>query len=126
MTAMRNIFLVFALTLVGACSDRTVKFAEPVPEVPAASAGVVVDAALPTGDDAASIYARTCTTCHGKTGEGVGTFPSLAKLDRAMLQARLEAYRAGQAVGPRSSIMEPIAKTLSDEQIAALASYLGS
>jgi cytochrome c553 len=90
----------------------------PPPPADAATADVATDAA--------GHYMQHCASCHGKTAEGVGDFPSLAKLDRATIDARLRAYRAGETVGPKSAVMAPMAKTLSDEQITALATYLGS
>lgn len=94
--------------------------------MPAETGGDMAAGISATGVDAPALYARTCASCHGETGEGMADFPSLATLSRDVVHARLTAYRAGETVGPKSAIMAPIAKNLSDEQIAALSIYLGS
>ena len=97
------------------------------PEVSAPADASPESAAAPgVGVDAHALYASRCASCHGETAEGVAGNPSLAKLSAADIQSRLEAYRAGQAVGPKSAIMMPMAKNLSDAEIEALATYLGS
>lgn len=133
MTLSRYFPLVAALALLSACGDAG---KEPVatPEAPVAVApptatetAAMADAvASSVGDDAYTLYKRSCIACHGETGEGVGDFPSLAKLSVKDVESRLRAYRAGETVGPKSALMAPLAKPLSDEQIAALAVYLGS
>jgi cytochrome c553 len=125
--------LVAALALLSACGDAGKEPAAP-PETPtavapptAAETTAMSDAVTASvGDDAYTLYKRACVACHGETGDGVGDFPSLAKLSGKDIESRLHAYRAGETVGPKSALMAPIAKPLSDEQIAALALYLGS
>jgi cytochrome c553 len=129
----RYSLLLASLTLLSACGDGTKQPAAKAPEAPAeatapmaATAATLAGEVAAAGTDAASLYAHVCAACHGATAEGVGDSPSLAKLSGATIQSRLQAYRAGEKVGPKSAIMAPIAKQLSDEQIAALASYLGN
>jgi cytochrome c553 len=64
-----------------------------------------------------------CVACHGPNGEGVGAIPRLGGLSYAYLKRRLQQWGEGYnaAAGPP---MPHIATTLSDDQIAALASYL--
>ncbi len=71
-----------------------------------------------------TLYARACAQCHGRTGRGMASFPSLEDLDAETVTARLEAYRAGESVGPNSALMKPVAKRLSDEEIADLAAFV--
>lgn len=123
MTLNRNILLLGALALLGACGDNAKEQAVSPPLEPT---GDLSATEVPSGDGAHALYARSCATCHGATAEGVGDYPSLAKLSKETVQARLEAYRAGKAVGSRTPIMAPIVKNLSDEQITALATYLGN
>lgn len=134
MTLNRYYPLVAALALLlSACGD-TGKEAAATPDTTAAvapptaaEAAAMADAVTSSvGDDAYTLYKRSCIACHGETGEGVGDFPSLAKLSGKDIESRLRAYRAGETVGPKSALMAPLAKPLSDEQIAALALYLGS
>lgn len=130
--------LVVSLVLLSACGDGG-KPPAATPEVavaPPTAAEVappttteiaaMADAVSSHDDEAYGLYKRACLACHGETAEGVGDFPSLAKLSVKEVDARLRAYRAGDTVGPRSSLMATIAKPLSDEQIVALARYLGS
>jgi len=75
--------------------------------------------------DAQGIYSAKCAACHGKTGEGRGTNPKLVGLPVADIESRLKDYRAGKQMGPNTGIMAAAAKSLSDEQIAAIAGFLG-
>lgn len=131
MTHPRHYLLIAALALLGACGEGAKEAsapdaaAEAAPPT-AADAAALADAAATAGDDASTLYARVCAACHGETAEGVGDFPSLAKLSHADIDARLRAYRAGETVGPKSALMKPIAEPLSDTQIANLATYLGN
>ena len=64
-----------------------------------------------------------CVVCHGPNGEGIRDIPRLGGLDSTYLRRRLEQWNQGYhaAAGPP---MISIASKLSDDQIAALASYL--
>ena len=133
----KTLLALFAITLLAGCGGKEEAEA-PTPPAPEAAAPADTapqaepqeSAAMPAAEgvavDAAALYAGRCASCHGETAEGVAGNPSLAKLSAADVQARLEAYRAGQAVGPKSAIMMPMAKNLSDAEIEALATYLGS
>jgi cytochrome c553 len=90
---------------------------------PAAPAEAVADAAAVI--DAQAIFAARCAACHGKSGEGRGSNPKLVGLSATDIESRLKDYRAGKQMGPMTGVMAAAAKSLSDEQIAALAGYLG-
>ena len=64
-----------------------------------------------------------CVACHGPNGEGVGAIPRLGGLSYDYLKRRLRQWGEGYnaAAGPP---MPHIAASLSEDQIAALASYL--
>ncbi len=64
--------------------------------------------------------AAKCVGCHGAEGQGVGVFPPLTGKDAAYLVDQLKNYKSGQRQNP---MMGPIAKGLTDEQIAMLAKY---
>lgn len=131
MPMIRHSLSVVLLALLGACGEGSRDTAKPevlADQAPPTSidAEAMAQAVSTLGDDAYTLYKRGCLACHGDTAEGVGDYPSLAKLSIKDVDARLRAYRAGETVGPRTAIMAPLAKPLSDEQIAALALYLGS
>lgn len=95
----------------------------------------VIGAALTLGTAAAQgaepaagqeIYASVCKNCHGPTGKGMASFPSLAGNDAEYIDTRLTQYRAGETVGPNTLLMSPLAAELSDEDIANLAAYIST
>lgn len=69
--------------------------------------------------------AMACMSCHGPDGEGVAAagFPRLAGLPAAYLSKQLEDFRSGARKQP---IMEPLAKALTDEEIAALSAVMAA
>jgi len=76
-------------------------------------------------DDARMRYGRhlasECTSCHRLDGkEGGGAIPSLAGRPAEEIIALLADYRAGRKTNP---VMVSVAKSLDDEQTAALAAY---
>ena len=84
--------------------------------------GTVADTSGMGGHD---LFAAKCASCHGETGEGLAGNPKLAGLSKADIQSRLTDYRAGKQMGPKTAIMAAMAKPLTDEQITALAGYVG-
>ncbi|QNI02510.1 c-type cytochrome [Halomonas sp. SH5A2] len=93
----------------------------------------VIAAALTMGSAAAqaadksageTLYADSCAQCHGPSGKGMASFPSLTGRDVDYITSRLETYRAGEKVGSNSSLMIPNATDLSDDDIANLAAYI--
>lgn len=127
--------LLLALTaslLLTACGGKE-EAAQPAPETAAAptaeavaAAEQVAQSAPAEGTDAATMYTRRCVSCHGDLAQGVAGNPALDKLSAADIKAKLTKYRAGETLGPKSAIMAPITQNLSDADIDALASYLGS
>jgi cytochrome c553 len=62
-----------------------------------------------------------CVTCHGTRGEGAPSgAPRLAGQNAQYMSHALSMFKAGKRVSP---IMQPIAQTLSDAQMSALADY---
>jgi Cu-Zn family superoxide dismutase len=70
------------------------------------------------------IYKSVCKDCHGPTAKGMASFPKLADKSADVLVERLLAYRAKERIGSNSPLMWPIAKDLSDVEIASLAAYI--
>jgi cytochrome c553 len=91
--------------------------AKPVPSLAESADLVAAGKALST----------TCATCHGANGiAGMPNYPNLAGQKEGYLVAALKAYRAGKRTGGTAGLMMPVAKALSDEDIAALAKYYAS
>lgn len=68
-----------------------------------------------------------CVACHGKDGIAmVPIYPNLKGQHAAYLESSLKAYREGQRAGGNAAIMTPMAKNLTDEDIADLAAYYSS
>ncbi|MCU0809622.1 MAG: c-type cytochrome [Thiobacillaceae bacterium] len=120
--------LVLALGL-GACGQEqqaeSPASGSTAPAIPPAAAPAAPADATPASVDGKAMYAAKCALCHGNTGEGRGTNPKLVGLSVAEIESRLNDYRAGKQMGSNSAIMAAAAKSLSDEQIAAIAGFLG-
>ncbi|MDJ0614099.1 MAG: c-type cytochrome [Rhizobiaceae bacterium] len=69
-------------------------------------------------------YKETCINCHGPAGKGAGSFPKVSGKEISYTTDKLEAYRKGIKQGSNSFLMFPMAKPLTDEEIANLAAYL--
>ncbi|MEM9605144.1 MAG: c-type cytochrome [Pseudomonadota bacterium] len=69
-------------------------------------------------------YKQSCVNCHGAGGKGVASYPKVSGQDIAYTTEKLEQYRDGVKFGPNSSLMIMMAKPLSDQEIADLATYL--
>ena len=83
-------------------------------------------AAAQAGDvNAGQAAYATCVGCHGAAGEG-GVGPKLAGQAAADTAAKLHKYKAGEQVGPMTSMMAPMAAGLSDADIANIAAYTAS
>jgi cytochrome c553 len=69
-----------------------------------------------------------CAACHGENAQGMDTVARLAGQLYAYLVGEMtewkKGYRAKDPVSDEPNTMEPIAHSLSDEQIKAVASYL--
>jgi cytochrome c553 len=74
--------------------------------------------------EAGKAAAGACQACHGKDGIGLTPqTPNLAGQKQLYLSNQLIAYRSGTR---KNNIMSPLAKPLSDEDIANLAAYYAS
>ena len=67
-----------------------------------------------------------CVACHGPTGRGnpAAAYPSLAGQHAAYSAAQLRAYANGTRMSDPGQMMRNIASRLSDEDIAAVTSYI--
>ena len=86
-----------------------------------AAAGIVsAHAAEP--DPTAALLAEMCGTCHGPDGRSPGAIPSLAPLNAEAVSAFLLSYRAGDL---EATVMDRIARALTDAEIESLARHFG-
>jgi cytochrome c553 len=69
-------------------------------------------------------YKQSCINCHGAAGKGVASYPKISGQEVSYTIEKLETYRNGIKIGPNSSLMIMMAKPLTDEDIANLATYL--
>jgi cytochrome c553 len=85
-------------------------------------------AAAQAGDLAAgeARYAQTCANCHGKSGRGMASFPSIKGRDADYIADRLTRYRAGEKIGANALLMIPMASELTDDEIANLAAFVST
>lgn len=89
----------------------------------------IAGALLSTGAIAADAAAGkgksgVCAACHGADGNSmVPMYPKLAGQHAPYLEGALKAYRDGQRTGGNAAIMAPMAKSLSDADIADLAAF---
>lgn len=72
--------------------------------------------------DAGESLAENCFGCHGPAGRG-GFAPVLAGQSYEVLKEKLTKFRSGDT---KSAIMNPIASTIKDEEIDALAHYFAA
>ncbi|RIK96839.1 MAG: hypothetical protein DCC74_09435 [Proteobacteria bacterium] len=76
------------------------------------------------GDRALGEYlSAECTTCHQVSGRQDGRIPSIVGWPEDQFVAVIESYRDKHRDNP---IMQTIAGRLTNEEVAALASYFGS
>lgn len=66
-----------------------------------------------------------CASCHQPGYKGANEFPRLARQKPTYLAKQLQDFREGRRTND-NGVMAPTAKALSDEQIEAIAQYLGS
>jgi cytochrome c553 len=74
----------------------------------------------------ATLGIAACQACHGPAGAGNPTalYPTIAGQRSTYVVNQLKAYRAGTRQTDQNQMMRNIAKSLSDEQIDAVAAYV--
>jgi cytochrome c553 len=107
-------------------SRREIPYLPGNPQDPYASAASVVSPRIGFGtlDATAADPMAACTNCHGSdlAGRHGGSFPNLTLQTPQYIYDSLKAFASGER---QSGIMWPVAATLSDEQMRALASRIG-
>jgi cytochrome c553 len=67
-----------------------------------------------------------CALCHGETLKGLGEVPRLAGLQPLFIARQLFDIRHGSSAGKAVELMKPVVANLSEDDIIAISSYLGS
>jgi cytochrome c553 len=67
-----------------------------------------------------------CAVCHGEGLRGLGEVPRLAGLQPLFVARQLFDMRYGSSAGKAAELMKPIVANLSEDDIIAISSYLGS
>ncbi|GAA0842369.1 c-type cytochrome [Marinobacter szutsaonensis] len=72
-------------------------------------------------------YIPPCSSCHGPGNRGVGeTFPAIAGQHPNYIRSQLNAWKNNQRNNDPNQLMTAVAERLTEEQIDAVAAYLGS
>jgi cytochrome c len=90
---------------------------------PAAAAVLAADCARAGDRELGQYLSSECVTCHRNLGEGGGDIPQIAGLPEDQFIALMLTYKEKQRANP---VMQTVAGRLSQEDIAALATYFGS
>lgn len=69
-----------------------------------------------------TVFAASCTNCHGTDGRSPGSIPSIAGRPESVLLAQLKAFKSDTPPAG-TTVMNRLAKGLSDEHLAALAQH---
>ncbi len=67
-----------------------------------------------------------CAICHGEGLKGMGEVPRLAGLQPLYIARQLFDMRHGSSAGKAAELMKPVVANLSEDDIIAISSYLGS
>jgi cytochrome c553 len=67
-----------------------------------------------------------CAVCHGEGLKGLGEVPRLAGLQPLYVARQLFDLQHGSSAGKASELMKPVVANLSEDDIIAISSYLGS
>jgi cytochrome c553 len=67
-----------------------------------------------------------CAQCHGEALQGRGEVPRLAGLQPLYIARQLFDIRYGSSAGEGAALMKPVVANLSEDDIIAISSYLGS
>lgn len=71
-------------------------------------------------------YIVACASCHGPGNHGVGaTFPNISGQHPAYIATQLQAWKAGERENDPLGLMKSIAQRMSDDDIFAVAAWLG-
>lgn len=69
-------------------------------------------------------FEKGCNGCHGLKAEGMNEYPGLANRAKGFLTYKLQRFRSGVSDNQQQEMMLAFARSLSDEEIDALTTYL--
>ena len=81
------------------------------------------EALVKAGDSGKTVQ---CALCHGAALQGLGEVPRLAGLQPLYVARQLFDMQYGSSAGKATELMKPVVANLSEDDIIAIASYLGS
>ena len=81
------------------------------------------EALVKAGDSGKTVQ---CALCHGAALQGLGEVPRLAGLQPLYVARQLFDMQYGSSAGKAADLMKPVVANLSEDDIIAIASYLGS
>ena len=109
-------------------AETAVPAAETAVAAPA-SAPAAALAAAPGGGDGAALYiAKGCVACHGADAKSpvMSTYPKLAGLAAPYVVTQMKDIKSGARNNGQSMVMKGIMASVSDEEIQAIADWLGT
>lgn len=95
---------------------------KPTPAAPDGSAAAILGKKI-FADGAGNGTVPACATCHGPAGGGNGEFPRLAGQHRSYLIKQMEAFRS---LLRASEVMHANTQNMTNEQILAVAAFIGA
>ena len=88
-----------------------------------AKGSIARGAALMAGGDGKT---TACTICHGQTLKGLGEVPGITGRTAIYTFRQLNDMKTGNRIGPWVELMKPVVAKLSQDDMIALAAFLGS
>jgi cytochrome c553 len=82
--------------------------------------------AVASDDLGAERYEKLCKSCHGADGSNAAMSKPLKGLPAEEVKAALVGYKAQTYGGKKKAMMERVTKSLTDEDIEALATHVGA
>lgn len=84
--------------------------------------------AAPSGADGAALYAQKCASCHGQKGEkaALGKSQHIGGWSTQQAKDALHGYQTGSYGKEMKAVMAAQAKSLSNDQIDAVAQYIST
>lgn len=83
-------------------------------------------AATALADDGQAVYAAKCQSCHGADGSKSLMSKPVKGLKAEAVVAAMKGYKAKTYGGSKKATMENLAAQMSDEDIKAVAAYVGT